>query len=101
MLPHLAYAAHPLYAATADKVEFKWTSELDFAYQVCKSILERDIMQTTLDGIEDVILYCDASKYAICAVIVQRGRIIIAVSKVLNSSQRKWPIIEKELFAIS
>ena len=101
ILPHLAYAAHPLYAATSDKVEFKWTSELDFAYQVCKSMLEKDIMQTTLDGIEDVILYCDASKYAICAVIVQRGRIIIAVSKVLNSSQRKWPIIEKELFAIS
>ena len=44
-------------------------------------MLERDIMNTMLDGDEDVIVYTDASKYAICAVITQRGRTTIAVSK--------------------
>ena len=32
MLPHLAYTAHKLYAATSDKFEFKWTDELNKAF---------------------------------------------------------------------
>ena len=101
MLPHLAHTAHKLYAATSDKINFEWTDELDKAYHAAKSMIEKDIMATTFKGYENVIVYTDASKYAICAVITQNGRIIIALSKVLSPTQRKWSTIERELFAIS
>ena len=101
MLPHLAHTAHKLYAATSDKINFEWTDELDKAYHAAKSMIEKDIMATTFKGYENVIVYTDASKYAICAVITQNGRIIIALSKVLSPTQRKWSTIERELFTIS
>ena len=101
MLPHLAFTAHKLYAPTSSKREFKWTDELEEAYRAAKSMIEKDIMVTTLDGYDDIIVYTDASKFAICAVITQRGKIVIALSKVLSNRHRKWSTIEREMFAIS
>ena len=101
MIPYLSHAAHPLYKATSDKVPFVWNEKLQTAYEATKALLERDIMQTTFEGLDNIVVYTDASKFAICCVITQNGRIVIALSKVLNPTQRKWAIIEKELFAIS
>ena len=47
MLPHLAYTAHKLDAATSSKTEFKWTDEMEEAYRAAKSVIEKDIMVTT------------------------------------------------------
>ena len=102
MLPHLAHTAHKLYAATSEKIKkFKRTDELNSAYEACKSMLEKDIMQTTFEGHKNIVVYTDASKYAVCAVITQNGRIIIAMSKVLCGRRRNWSTIEREMFTIS
>ena len=58
-------------------------------------------MQNSLEGDDGIIVYGDASKFAVCAVLTQNGKLIYSVSKVLNKHQRKWAIIEKEMFAIS
>ena len=101
MLPHLAFTCHKLYADISDKVDFQWTEELNEAYLSAKSMLEKDIMSSTFDGFDDIVVYTDASKYGVCVVVTQRGRIIICVSKVLSPGQRKWSTIEREMFAIS
>ena len=101
MLPHLAFTCHKLYASTSDKVDFQWTEELNEAYLSAKSMLEKDIMSSTFDGFDDIFVYTDATKYGVCVVVNQRGRIIICVSKVLSPGQRKWSTIEREMFAIS
>ena len=58
-------------------------------------------MSNSLVGNRNIVLYTDASKFAICAVLVQDGKLIYCVSKVLSKHQRNWAIIEKELLAIS
>ena len=63
MFPHLAFTCHKLYAATSDKVDFQWTEELNEAYLSAKSMLEKDIMSSTFDGFDDIVVYTDASKY--------------------------------------
>ena len=58
-------------------------------------------MSNSIRGNRNIVLYTDASKFAICAVLVQDGKLIYFVSKVLNEHQRNWAIIEKELLATS
>ena len=101
MLPHLAHAAHPLYAATTDKLKFQWTEKLEEAYRAVKSMMEKDIMQSELVGETEVQVMVDASKNAVCVVLKQGNRLIFCASKVLNDAQRRWSTIERELFAAS
>ena len=62
-------------------------------------MLQKEIMNTNLDGDEDIKVYIDASKYAVCIVVTQHGKIVSCSSKVLNPSQRRWATIERELYA--
>ena len=54
MLPHLAHVAHPLYAATSENFDFQWTEKLEVAFQTIKWMLIKEIMQTNLEGEEDI-----------------------------------------------
>ena len=101
MLPHLSHSVHRLYALTSTKVDFRWDDSAQRAYLAVKDMLERDIMSNSLKGDKKIVLYTDALKFAICAVLVQDGRLIYCLSKVLSKHQRNWAIIEKELLAIS
>jgi hypothetical protein len=99
MLPHLAHTAHRLYAATSENFVFQWTDTLDKAFHLTKSMLQKQILNTSLTGVEDIEAFIDASKFAVCIVLIQRGSIISCASKVLNPSQRRWATIERELYA--
>jgi hypothetical protein len=101
MLPHLAHVAYPLYAATSDNYDFQWTDKLQTAFKQIKQMISDNILQTTLQGEEDISVLVDASKYAVCVVLMQQQRIVFCASKVLNSAQRNWAIIERELFAVA
>jgi RNase H-like domain found in reverse transcriptase len=101
MLPHLAHVAYPLYAATSDNYDFQWTEKLQKAFEQVKEMITKDILQTTLKGEDEISVLVDASKHAVCVVLMQHQRIVYCASKVLNSAQRNWATIERELFAIS
>ena len=90
MLPHLAHAAHQLYAATSDNFSFQWTSTLQQAFEATKDMLQKDILLTNFKGPDNIKVYIDASKYAVCIVIIitQDGKIVACASKVLHPSQR-------------
>ena len=76
MLPHLAHAAHPLYAATTENLPFQWTTKLAKAFNTVKSMLQHEILQSELEGGEDVEVLVDASKNAVCVVLRQRKKLI-------------------------
>ena len=101
MLPHLAHTAYQLYAATSENYVFQWTDQLSKYFYLTKTMLEKEIMNTNLQGEEDIKVFVDASKSAVCAVITQRNNIVACASKVLNPAQRRWSTIERELYAIS
>ena len=62
-------------------------------------MLQKDILLTNIKGHEDIKVYSDASKFAVCIVITQNKKIVACASKVLNPSQRRWATIERELYA--
>ena len=101
MLPHLAHSAHKLYAATSQNHTFQWTKTLSEAFKRSKSMLEQEVLNTNLQGPNDIKVYVDASKFAVCAVIIQKGKLVACTSKVLNPSQRRWATVERELYAVS
>jgi hypothetical protein len=101
MLPHLAHSAHQLYAATSENHAFQWTDVLSKAFHLSKSMLEKEVLNTNLQGTEDINVYVDASKYAVCAVIIQKEKLVACTSKVLNPSQRRWATVERELYAVA
>ena len=74
MLPHLAHTAFQLYAATSENYVFQWTDKLSKYFNLTKTMLEKEILKTNLQGEKDIKVYVDASlsKSAVCAVIVQR-----------------------------
>ena len=76
ILPHLAHLAYPLYAATSENYDFQWTDKLQQAFMLVKSMITNHILQTNLEGEEDICAYVDASKCAVCIVLCQRERII-------------------------
>ena len=45
---------------------FQRIDTLDRAFQIIKSMLQRDIMKTNLNGTEKVLIYIDVSKYEVC-----------------------------------
>jgi len=64
-------------------------------------MLEKEILNTNLQGNENIKMYVDASKSAVCAVVTQNGKIVACTSKVLNPSQKRWSTVERELYALS
>jgi hypothetical protein len=40
-------------------------------------MLQRDILNTNLEGTEGVKVYIDASKFAICIAVTQNGKIVV------------------------
>ena len=66
MLPQLGHSVHRLYKLTSKKVKFEWTKEINDDYLAIKDMVEKDIMQNSLEGDDDVKTYHDASRFAVC-----------------------------------
>jgi len=101
MLPHLSHVCHLLYKCTSSCKSFSWTPELQNYFEIAKEMLHESLLRNTFDSNAKSIVFTDASKYAICAVLTQDDKLITCTSKTLNKSQLKWATIEKELCAIS
>jgi hypothetical protein len=100
-MAQLSTVAQPLYRLTSDNVPFVWTPKHQRAFEVLKNLISEDTLRRSLEGGEDIVVYTDASKFAICIVITQRNHLIHAASKVLKSNEKNWHIIEKEALTIS
>eukprot|EP00639_Heterosigma_akashiwo_P010863 CAMPEP_0206374174 /NCGR_PEP_ID=MMETSP0294-20121207/8160_1 /ASSEMBLY_ACC=CAM_ASM_000327 /TAXON_ID=39354 /ORGANISM="Heterosigma akashiwo, Strain CCMP2393" /LENGTH=773 /DNA_ID=CAMNT_0053821919 /DNA_START=245 /DNA_END=2567 /DNA_ORIENTATION=- len=100
-MPQLSVVAQPLYRLTSDKVEFSWSRTHQKAFEVLKSLMTEDTLRRSLVGDKNIVVYTDASKFAICVVVTQDGHLVHAASKVLKDNEANRHIIEKEALAIS
>ena len=67
------------------------TDKLEKALPLIKLMIGKEILQTNLEDKENIKALVNASKHAVCIIIIlqqlQRGKIIFYVSKVLNLAQ--------------
>ena len=76
MLVHLSHVCHKLYELTSTKIPFIWTEEHEAAFYAAKDMLSKKIMNTKFNPDKSSELLIDASKYAVCGILLQEGNII-------------------------
>ena len=64
-------------------------------------MISKKTMNTSFDPNKKSMVLPDASKYAVCAILLQEGNIVACTSRTLNKHQRNWATIEREQFALS
>ncbi|XP_073018392.1 uncharacterized protein [Primulina eburnea] len=92
--------ALPLTSLTRKSVKFEWTIACQQAFQELKDKLTSAPVLVLPCGIEDFVVYSDASKLGLGAVLMQHGKVIAYASHALSrkSSSELNAMISKPLF---
>ena len=103
-IPNFAKIAKPLTELTKKNRRFDWSDQCQTAFETLRTALTTAPILAYPDINKPYILYTDASDYAIGAALVQDTatgeRVIQYLSHQLNETQQRWPVIEKEGYAI-
>nr|GEX21668.1 putative reverse transcriptase domain-containing protein [Tanacetum cinerariifolium] len=75
--------AKPLTSLTKKNKKYEWGIEQEEAFQTLKDNLCNALIRSFPGGIEDFVVYCDASNQGLGCVLMQRG-------KELDMRQRRW-----------
>lgn len=94
----------PLNSLRKKNTSWSWTQEHEESFNKLKKILCKAPKLFLFDNSLDTVLYCDASKFAIAGVLIQKKgeevRIIGYFSRTLTNAQVNYNIYTKELLAI-
>ncbi len=102
MFPKRSHILAPLYKLTEakGKNQFVWTSDCETAFKHIKGLLAKDAFIRYPDPNKPFHVYTDASDVQLGAVIIQEGKPVAYFSRKLNSAQRNYTTMEKELLSI-
>jgi hypothetical protein len=97
--------AKPLNLLTQKEVPFVWGTMQQAAFEKLKACLLKAPILTRPDPQKPFILDTDFQKYAIAAVLSQKGddgleHVVAYASKSLSKAAQKWPPYEGEMFAV-
>ena len=113
-IPNFSKIAEPIIKLTKKYAKFNWTNECQIAFDYLKESLSVVPLLAYPDVNKPYKLYCDASDTCIGACLTQEcsndknqlygvannEKPIFFLSHRLSRTQEKWPIIEKEAYAI-
>jgi hypothetical protein len=101
--PGFAKVARPLHRLTHKATVFAWTAEAQNAFDSVKRMLTTAPVLMIPDMSKTAplfVVHCDASDYAIGAVLTQGGKPIAYESRMLQSAEVNYSTGEKELLAV-
>jgi len=97
---NFANIASPLHSLTSTSVAWNWNDDAQKSFDTLKSILSSPPILKIFDPDLPIVVYCDASKVAIGAVLTQNGHPICFESRKLLSNELNYEIYEKEILSI-
>ncbi|GKA11149.1 reverse transcriptase domain-containing protein [Tanacetum coccineum] len=77
-----------------------WGAEQEEAFQLLKSKLCDAPILSLPDGIEDFVVYCDASNQGLGCVLMQRNKVIAYASRQLKNHEKNYTTHDLELGAV-
>ncbi|GJR74321.1 putative reverse transcriptase domain-containing protein [Tanacetum coccineum] len=92
--------AKPMTKLTQKKVKFEWGDKQETAFQLLKQKLCSAPILALPEGSEDFIVYCDASKKGLGAVLMQREKVISYASRQLKIHEKNYTTHDLELGAV-
>ncbi|GJW16361.1 putative reverse transcriptase domain-containing protein [Tanacetum coccineum] len=92
--------AKPLISLTQKNKKYVWGIEQEEAYQTLKSKLCDAPILSLPDGVEDFIVYYDASNQGLGCVLMQRGKLIAYASRQLKIHEKNYTTHDLELGAL-
>ncbi|GKB89085.1 reverse transcriptase domain-containing protein [Tanacetum coccineum] len=92
--------AKPLTSLTQKNKKYEWGVEQEEAFQTLKDNLCNAPILSLPDGIEDFIVYCDASNQGLGCVLMQRGKVIAYASRQLKIHEKNYTTHDLELGAV-
>ncbi|GJT63120.1 putative reverse transcriptase domain-containing protein [Tanacetum coccineum] len=91
--------AKPLTSLTQKNQKYVWGVEQE-AFQTLKNYLCDAPILTLPDGVEDFVVYCDASNQGLGCVLMQRGKDIAYASRQLKTHEKNYTMHDLELGAV-
>ncbi|GJY27182.1 putative reverse transcriptase domain-containing protein, partial [Tanacetum coccineum] len=85
---------------TQKKVKFEWGDKHEATFQLLKQKLCSAPILALLEGSEDFIIYCDALKKGLGAVLMQREKVISYASRQLKIHEKNYTTHDLELGAV-
>ncbi|GJZ40107.1 putative reverse transcriptase domain-containing protein [Tanacetum coccineum] len=92
--------AKPMTKLTQKKVKFEWGDKQETTFQLIKQKLCSAPILALPEGSEDFIVYCDASKKGLGAVLMQREKVIAYASRQLKIHEKNYTTHDLELGAV-
>ncbi|GJS27096.1 putative nucleotidyltransferase, ribonuclease H [Tanacetum coccineum] len=92
--------AKPLTSLTQKNKKYEWGVEQEEAFQTLKDNLCNALILSLPDGVEDFIVYYDASKQGLGCVLMQRGKVIAYASRQLKIHEKNYTTHDLELGAV-
>ncbi|KAJ9541386.1 hypothetical protein OSB04_027892 [Centaurea solstitialis] len=92
--------AVPLTRLTKKSEPFVWGAEQQTAFETLRRKLCEAPVLTLPEGVEDMTVYCDASRLGLGCVLMQRGRVIAYASRQLKPHEANYPTHDLELAAV-
>ncbi|GJS88043.1 putative reverse transcriptase domain-containing protein [Tanacetum coccineum] len=80
--------------------EYVWGEKEKEAFQTLKNNLCDAPIFSLPDGVEDFVVYCDASNQGLGCVLMQRGKVIAYASRQLKIQEKNYTIHDLELGAV-
>ena len=99
-IPNLTDLIQPLRELLQKDVEWLWSERQEIAFQAVKGKLTSDAVLQYYDVEKPTTISVDASFYGLGACLLQEGRPVCYASRSLNTAERNYAQIEKELLAI-
>ncbi|GKC11397.1 putative reverse transcriptase domain-containing protein [Tanacetum coccineum] len=90
----------PITKLTQKNVKFHWSEKAKAAFQLLKQKLCSAPILAILEGSENLVVYCDASRKGLGAVLLQRKKVIAYASRQLKIYEKNYTTHDLELGAV-
>ncbi|GJY13786.1 putative reverse transcriptase domain-containing protein [Tanacetum coccineum] len=92
--------AKPMTKLTQKNVRFDWSEKAEAAFQLLKQKLCSAPILALPEGSENFVVYCDASRKGLGAVLMQREKVIAYASRQLKIHEKNYTTHDLELGAV-